>query len=117
MEDHPEVLGLPTGSFEDKELTLAFQAGQKGAYQAIYERHHPRVSNVCRRMLSDPQDAQDATQETFLRVYQALGRFNGRYQLGAWITRIATNVCLDHLRGGKRRPTKQVSFEEIEDEA
>lgn len=104
MEEHPEVLGLPVGSLEDKDLTLAFQSGEEGAYQAIHDRYADRVQRVCRRMLSNPQDAQEAAQESFLRIYQALGRFNGRYQLGAWITRIATNVCLDHLRARSRRP-------------
>lgn len=117
MEEHPEVQGLPPSTLEDKQLTLAYQAGDDGAYQAIYDRYFARVHNVCRRMLPNAQDAQDATQESFLRVYQALGRFNGRYQLGAWITRIATNVCLDHLRAKSRRPTSAFSLDEIEPES
>ena len=94
---------LHLGSEEDRELTLAFQRGDEGAYQAIYDRYHPRVHGVCRRMLVNPDDAAEASQEALLRVYQALGRFNGRYQLGAWITRVTTNVCLDHLRARTRR--------------
>ena len=107
---------LPPGSLEDRELTLAFQRGEKGAYQAIHDRHSNRVYSVCRRMLMKPEDAQEAAQETFLRVYQALGRFNGRYQLGPWITRIATNICLDHLRARSRRPY-DASLELLEAEA
>jgi RNA polymerase sigma-70 factor, ECF subfamily len=113
-EEHPAVLGLPIGSLEDKELTLAFQSGDKGAYQAIYNRYSDRVHRVCRRMLVNPQDAQEAAQESFLRIYQALGRFNGRYQLGAWITRITTNVCLDHLRSRARRPADAAELELVE---
>ncbi len=113
MED-PQVSGLPAASLEDKELTLAFQQGHKGAYQAIYERYSTRVHSVCRRMLGNPQDAQEAAQESFLRIYQALGRFNGRYQLGAWITRIATNVCLDHLRARARRPVDAAPLEVVD---
>lgn len=90
--------------YDDKVLTLAFQRGEKGAYQAIYDRYHTRVQSICRRMLSNPDDAHEAAQETFLRTYQALARFNGRYQLGAWIGRIATNICLDHLRARSRSP-------------
>ena len=89
---------------DERELTLAFQRGDKGAYQAIYERYSTRVESVCRRLLTNPDDAKEATQETFVKTYLALGRFNGRYQLGSWITRIATNVCLDHLRAGARHP-------------
>lgn len=94
----------PPDPSEERHLTLAFQAGDEAAYRAVYRRYLPRVLSVCRRMLNDPDDAQEAAQETFLRVYKALGRFNGRYQLGAWITRIGTNVCLDHLRARSRRP-------------
>ena len=101
---------LPTGNEEDKELALSFKRGEDGAYQAIHDRYSARVYGVCRRMLGH-DDAQEAAQETFLRVYQALGRFNGRYQLGPWITRIATNVCLDHLRSKARRPSHPVPNE------
>lgn len=109
--------GLPGATVEDKELALAFKRGEDGAYQAIHDRYSARVYSVCRRMLGH-DDAQEAAQETFLRVYQALGRFNGRYQLGAWITRIATNVCLDQIRAKSRRPVDPVELEilDLDDE-
>ena len=53
-------------------------------------------------MLKNPQDVEEATQETFLKAFQALGRFNGQYQLGAWLARIASNVCLDLIRSRSR---------------
>ena len=104
---------LSEGVLEDKDLTLAFQRGEKGAYQAIHDRYAGRVTAVCRRMLGDPDDASEAAQETFLRVYLALARFNGRYQLGPWITRIATNICLDQLRSRTRHATSPAPVEEI----
>ncbi|MEA2487456.1 MAG: hypothetical protein QOF16_1110, partial [Actinomycetota bacterium] len=64
-------------------------------------------------MLGQPEDAKEASQETFLRVYQGLGRFNGRYQLGPWITRIATNVCLDQLRSRQRKPSQAMPIEDF----
>lgn len=105
---------LPPASPDDKEMALAFQRGDKGAYQLIYDRYEDRVHRVCRRMLGKPEDAQEAAQETFLRVYTALGKFNGRYQLGAWITRIATNVCLDQIRARSRRPVEATPIEDLE---
>lgn len=102
--DVPNAVELPMGSTEDRDLTHAFQRGEDGAYQEIYDRYGARVQRVCRRMLLNHHDAQEASQETFLRVYQGLARFNGRYQLGPWITRIATNVCLDQLRSRGRHP-------------
>ena len=102
---------------DDKKLVLSFKAGQCGtAYREIYERYEGRVQGVCKRMLACPEDAEEATQETFLRVYQGLGRFNGRYQLGAWVSRIATNVCLDMIRAKKRRPSEPRKIEDLEHE-
>lgn len=105
---------LPPATPDDKEMALAFQRGEKGAYQVIYDQYEERVRRVCRRMLGKPEDAQEAAQETFLRVYTALGKFNGRYQLGAWITRIATNVCLDQIRARSRRPVEATPIEDLE---
>jgi RNA polymerase sigma-70 factor (ECF subfamily) len=107
----------PRPEDEDKALTLAFKAGDGRAYDQIYARYSGRVNGVCRRMLTQPDDAQEAAQEAFLRVYQALPRFNGRYQLGAWITRIATNVCLDQLRSRTRKPSDCLPSEILELEA
>jgi RNA polymerase sigma-70 factor (ECF subfamily) len=82
----------------DRDLVQAFQRGDDAAYDEIFHRYSERVRWVCRRMLANPQDAEEAFQETFLKAYQALPRFNGRYQLGAWLNRIATNVCVDEMR-------------------
>lgn len=94
----------PAPEGEEKKLALAFKGGDDRAYDAIYQRYVQRVRSICRKMLVDGQDVDEATQETFLRVYQGLGRFNGQYQLGAWVARITTNVCLDHLRSQNRKP-------------
>jgi RNA polymerase sigma-70 factor (ECF subfamily) len=82
----------------DRELVLAFQSGDENSYEQIYLRHADRVRHICRRILGNGQDAEEAAQEAFLRAYVALGRFNGQYQLGAWLARIAANVCFDQLR-------------------
>ena len=107
----------PVSESDDKKLVLSFQTGGSGAYREIYERYEPRVRGVCKRMLACPEDVEEACQETFLRVYQGLSRFNGRYQLGAWVCRIATNVCLDMLRAKKRRPSDPRKVEDLEQEA
>lgn len=104
----PEVALGATDPFdessEDKELVLAFKRGEDGSYQAIYGRYSPRVRGICRRLLVNDQDAEEAQQETFMKVFTGLAQFNGRYHLGAWVGKIATNVCLDHLRSKDRRP-------------
>ena len=122
LTNRKEALAPPpvTGPFveapvdEDKRLVLAFKGGDTGSYDAIYLRHADTVRRVCRRMLVNKQDADEAFQETFLKVYRALGRFNGRYQLGAWITRIATNVCLDHIRSKTRHPVVAVEPDSLD---
>lgn len=86
----------------DRVLVTAFQAGNDQVFEEIFKRYHHRVAAVCSRMLHSPQDVEEATQETFLKAYQALGRFNGNFYLGAWLARIATNVCVDHLRSKSR---------------
>jgi RNA polymerase sigma-70 factor (ECF subfamily) len=100
VETRPVRRGVP--SDDDRFLVLAFQAGDGAAYRAIHERYRGRVEALCRRLLGNYHDAEEATQETFLRVYQALPRFNGQYRLGSWIMKIATNVCLDVLRARTR---------------
>ncbi|MGH2730036.1 MAG: RNA polymerase sigma factor [Actinomycetota bacterium] len=92
----------PLRELPDKDLVIAFQSGEPVAYDEIYKRHRPRVARICIRMLGDSRDAEEASQEAFLKAYQALGRFNGTYQLGAWLARIAANVCFDHLRARAR---------------
>jgi RNA polymerase sigma-70 factor, ECF subfamily len=89
-------------SLPDRELVLAFQAGEDDAFEHLYQRHRARVTAICRKMLGNRSDAEEAAQETFLKAFEALPRFNGRFQVGAWLARIATNVCVDHLRRSGR---------------
>ena len=97
-------MGNPPGpaTRPDRELVLAFQAGDDAAYAELYHRHRDRVARVCHRFLRNRTDAEEAIQETFLKAFQALPRFNGQYQVGAWLGRIASNVCVDHLRSKSR---------------
>src|SRR5918992_717224 len=89
-------------AMEDRELVVAFKAGDPDAYDEMYRRYSGRVGGVCRRMLANREDAQEAVQETFLKAYLALPEFNGNYRLGAWLGRIASNVCVDQLRARAR---------------
>jgi RNA polymerase sigma factor (sigma-70 family) len=97
--------GLGTSAdLDDRMLVLDFQAGNEGAFSEIHRRYSGLARHVCQRILRNAEDADEATQEAMLRVYQGLGRFNGRYALQPWVARIATNVSLDVTRARARRP-------------
>jgi RNA polymerase sigma-70 factor (ECF subfamily) len=67
------------------------------------ERHRADLTALCYRMLASPFDADDAVQETFIRAWRRFDSFEGRAGLRTWLCQIATNVCLDMLRGAGRR--------------
>ena len=67
------------------------------------ELHRRELTGYCYRMLGSPFEAEDAVQETMIRAWKALDRFEGRAALRSWLYRIATNVCLDSIAGRERR--------------
>ncbi len=70
---------------------------------AVLEQHRRELTGYCYRMLGSAADAEDAVQDTLTRAWRAADRFEGRSSVRSWLYRIATNVCLDELRGRQRR--------------
>src|SRR5436305_1804003 len=88
----------------DQRLLLAAQAGDERAFQRLVEPYGHALEVHCYRMLGSAQDTEDVVQETLLRGWRALDRFEPRAQFQTWLYRIATNACLDELERRPRRP-------------
>jgi RNA polymerase sigma-70 factor (ECF subfamily) len=77
----------------DEELVRRTLAGDPGAYARLVDRHYDRCARYAYRMLGTREDAEDAVQETFLRAYRALARYEARDAFGGWLARILVNQC------------------------
>jgi RNA polymerase sigma-70 factor (ECF subfamily) len=88
--------GVPWCEVQDSSLTVEPPAGE-------LEQHRVELTAYCYRMLGSAFEAEDAVQETLIRAWRALDRFEGRSALRSWLYRIATNVCFDMLNGRERR--------------
>ncbi|NWF99934.1 MAG: RNA polymerase sigma factor [Thermoanaerobaculaceae bacterium] len=73
------------------------KAGDEAALEALVRRHEGDTYRLCRRMLGDPEEAMEATQDTFLRVVRALPAFRGEASFRTWVLGIAINVCRTRL--------------------
>src|SRR6476469_11007018 len=78
-------------------------AARRSELELRLETHRRELAGYCYRMLGSTFETDDAVQDTMLRAWRALDRFDGRSSLRAWLYRIATNVCLDMLNGRNRR--------------
>lgn len=74
------------------------------SFDELHARYASRILKLCLGYTGDYAQAQDLTQETFIRVWQQLPAFRGTAQISTWLYRIAVNTCLNHLRQAKRRP-------------
>src|SRR2546422_9251607 len=77
--------------------------GDSEAFRALVERHSRSVFRLAYRMTGNEQDAEDVVQETFLKAYRQLGRFESRANFSTWLHRIAVNCSIDLIRGRKHQ--------------
>ena len=87
----------------DATFVAKARAGDSDAYRVLVERHSRALFRLAFRMTGNESDAEDVVQESFLRAYRQLGKFDDRASFGTWIYRIASNCSLDLVRSRKRR--------------
>ena len=83
---------------EDSLLVKRAQKGDMDAFETLVTKYEGRVFGCASRMLASGEDAKDAVQDTFLKVYKSLNNFRGESKFSTWLYRITNNVCLDYLR-------------------
>ena len=93
---------------QPNDFTLAQQAagGDESAFEAIYKRHFRRVYALCLRMMGNPTEAEDLTQETFTHLYRKIGSFRGESAFTTWLHRMTVNQVLMHFRKRSTRSEK-----------
>jgi len=99
----------------DQELIRRVLAGDRQAYNPLVERYQRAVYALARRMLRDHDQADEVAQETFVRAYSSLRRYDGRYRFYTWIVTIATNLCYDALKERKRSQPLELTEEPASD--
>ncbi len=94
-------------SADDPEVVRRCLAGDERAHRQLVERYQRQVYSVALRMVRQVQDAEDLTQETFVRMFRALDRYDPTRPFPAWLFTITSRLCIDHLR---RRRLKAISL-------
>lgn len=95
---------MPQSQKSDEALFRQIQAGKRDAFAALVDRYQRRAFGVALRLLGRPQDAEDAVQQAFLRLYEARAQYQPKWRVSTWFYRILTNTCVDELR--HRRPMR-----------
>jgi RNA polymerase sigma-70 factor (ECF subfamily) len=93
----------------DATFVTRARSGDSDAFRVLVERHSRCLFRLAYRMTGNQQDAEDVVQESFLRAYRQLARFDERASFGTWLYRIAANCSLDMVRARKRRSEHQAA--------
>ena len=100
----------------DRELAARCLAGDREAFEGLYRQHANRLYNLVYRM-AGRSEADDLLQDVFLQAFRKLGTYRADSSLGTWLYRLATNLCLDHLRSRQGRMAGMTDSLDEEDAA
>ena len=106
---------VPDSPTADAALINRAQLGDIQAFEAIVKRYYARCLRFARGMLRDPADAEDAVQETFVRVYRALPRYEERQRFDSWLFRILGNCCRTANTVQQRHQTSDSDYQRVLD--
>lgn len=115
-EADPRTTRTVADAQDDPELVDRAVAGDRAAFEAIYRRHVDRVYGVSLRLAADRVEAEELTQEAFVKAWSALAGYRGRGSLGGWLCRIAINRWKDRWRDRRTRDTVSMHDTESENE-
>ena len=93
----------------NRDLVARAQTGDENAFEALFLQHKQRVYSLCLRMIGNPADAEELTQEAFLQVFRKIDTFRGEAAFSTWLHRLTVNVVLMRLR---KKKVTQISLEE-----
>ena len=105
---------MVAASETDQKLVQRAQRGDLRAFDLLVLKYQGRISALVGRYISDPGEAEDVTQEAFIKAYRALERFRGDSAFYTWLYRIAANAAKNHLVAKGRRPRSDASIEDAE---
>ena len=91
----------------DEQLVARVLAGDRNSFRALVERHYASVFRLSRSIVKCSEDAEDATQEIFVRAYEALGQYSGRGAFGGWLRRMTVNHCLNRVTSSAAKHTSR----------
>src|SRR5258706_4667585 len=98
------LTGPATVERSEGEAIARARHGDAGAFECLYKAHCRHVYSVCLRMIRNPAEAEDLTQQTFLQVFRKIGTFRGESGFSTWLHRVTVNIVLMHLR--RKKPTE-----------
>src|SRR5712672_3846334 len=101
---------------EEASIVAELKAGSEEAYNWLVTHYHQPIYSVVYRILTDPADAADTTQEVFLKIFRGMKHFHGESSLKTWIYRIAIHEASNRRRWWFRHKAKETSIEPVPDE-